>query len=219
MLLLAPLLTLFSSLQHELLHDHPFRRRIFNDMLGSVPLGVIMPYLRFRDTHLEHHRDTHLCDPYDDPESWCQMRSDWEKRGRFSKRLFNFNNTLAGRMLIGPVIGMTGFVLWDLKRIGAGQQHIAWKWLVHFATLVLLVTLLGFFVTISVWMYLVTAYLGMSLLMVRTFLEHQADEKARGRSVIIEARGLFSFLFLNNSLHAVHHAHPKVCLVPTSGTL
>ncbi len=87
MLLLAPLLTLFSSLQHELLHGHPFRRRIFNDMLGSVPFGVIVPYLRFRDTHLEHHRDTQLCDPYDDPESWYQMRSDWEKRGRFSKRL------------------------------------------------------------------------------------------------------------------------------------
>ncbi len=209
-LVLTPLLTLFSSLQHELLHGHPFRRRIFNHMLGSVPIGVIVPYLRFRDTHLEHHRDTQLCDPYDDPESWYQMRSEWERRGKFSKRLFNFNNMLAGRMLIGPFIGMTGFVLWDIKRIRAGQYHIAWKWLAHFATLVPLVTLIGFFGTISVWMYLVAAYLGMSLLMVRTFLEHQAHEKARGRSVIIESRGLFSFLFLNNSLHAVHHAHPKV---------
>lgn len=44
--------------------------------------------------------------------------------------------------------------------------------------------------------------------MVRTFLEHQAHEKVRGRSVIIEKGGLFAFLFLNNSYHAVHHAYP-----------
>jgi fatty acid desaturase len=44
--------------------------------------------------------------------------------------------------------------------------------------------------------------------MVRTFLEHQAHEKVRGRSVIIERGGFFAFLFLNNSYHAVHHAYP-----------
>ena len=32
----------------------------------------------------------------------------------------------------------------------------------------------------------------------------------RGRSVIIEDRGPLAFLFLNNNLHAVHHAHPRV---------
>ena len=32
----------------------------------------------------------------------------------------------------------------------------------------------------------------------------------RGRTVIIEDRGFFAFLFLNNNLHVVHHMHPGV---------
>ena len=47
------------------------------------------------------------------------------------------------------------------------------------------------------WAYLLSAYLGLSLLKIRTFLEHQAHEKARGRTVIIEDRGPLALLFLN----------------------
>jgi fatty acid desaturase len=61
-----------------------------------------------------------------------------------------------------------------------------------------------------VWAYLLAAYLGVSLLKIRTFLEHQAHERARGRTVIIEDRGPLALLFLNNNLHVVHHAHPRV---------
>lgn len=208
--LLAPLLTLYSSLQHEMLHGHPFRRRVFNDFLASLPLGVFIPYLRFRDTHLLHHRDTRLCDPYDDPESWYQSSSTWENRNRFSKALFNFNNTLAGRLAIGPVLGFWGFLAWDWRRIRSGERHVFWKWMAHFAAVVPMLWLIANFGSIDVPTYLIAAYGGMSLLMVRTFLEHQAHEHARGRSVIIERGGLFGFLFLNNSLHAVHHAHPRV---------
>jgi len=48
------------------------------------------------------------------------------------------------------------------------------------------------------------------VLKIRTFLEHQAHERARGRTVIIEDRGPLAFLFLNNNLHVVHHMHPKL---------
>ena len=61
-----------------------------------------------------------------------------------------------------------------------------------------------------VWAYLLAAYLGLSLLKLRTFLEHQAHARASGRSVIIEDRGPLAFLFLNNNLHVVHHMHPDV---------
>jgi len=61
-----------------------------------------------------------------------------------------------------------------------------------------------------VWAYLLAAYLGLSLLKLRTFLEHQAHARASGRSVIIEDRGPLAFLFLNNNLHVVHHMHPTV---------
>ena len=49
-----------------------------------------------------------------------------------------------------------------------------------------------------------------NILKLRTFLEHQAHERASGRSVIVEKGGVFAFLFLNNNLHVVHHMHPRV---------
>jgi fatty acid desaturase len=61
-----------------------------------------------------------------------------------------------------------------------------------------------------VWAYFIATYVAMSLLKLRTFLEHQAHTRASGRSVIIEDRGPFAWLFLNNNLHVVHHMHPKV---------
>ena len=54
------------------------------------------------------------------------------------------------------------------------------------------------------------AYLGLSLLKIRTFLEHRAHEDCHGRTVVIEDRGPLSWLFLNNNLHIVHHLHPGV---------
>ena len=59
----------FSSLQHEALHDHPFRSRHLNEALVFPALSLTVPYRRFRATHLAHHHDPHLTDPYDDPES------------------------------------------------------------------------------------------------------------------------------------------------------
>ena len=90
---LIPLMTLQSSLQHEVIHGHPFRNQSINDLLVQVPYSLIVPYYRFRDTHLSHHLDANLCDPFDDPESWYQSRKIWDQRNRFSKAIFNFNNT------------------------------------------------------------------------------------------------------------------------------
>ena len=56
----------------------------------------------------------------------------------------------------------------------------------------------------------VCAYAALSILKIRTFLEHQAHERARGRTVIIEDRGPLAWMFLNNNLHVVHHMHPKM---------
>jgi fatty acid desaturase len=56
----------FSSLQHEALHGHPFRTAWLNEALVLPGLMVTVPYGRFRDTHLAHHHDPILTDPYDD---------------------------------------------------------------------------------------------------------------------------------------------------------
>jgi len=209
-LILAPLITLFSSLTHEVTHGHPFRSGLANDLLMIIPYGLLVPHYRFKDTHLAHHKDVNLCDPYDDPESWYQARADWQQRSRISLAVFNFNNTLFGRMLIGPLIGMTGFIKCDFHHAMRGEWHIGGKWMLHITLAAILLASVAMYGALPVWSLLLAAYLGMSLLMVRTYLEHQAHEKVRGRSVIIENGGLFAFLFLNNSLHAVHHAYPAM---------
>jgi fatty acid desaturase len=67
---------------------------------------------------------------------------------------------------------------------------------------------LSVFTTLSIGSYLFAAYSGLSILKIRTFLEHRAFETVPGRIVVIEKSALFSWLFLNNNLHAVHHAYP-----------
>jgi len=47
------------------------------------------------------------------------------------------------------------------------------------------------------------------MLKLRTFLEHRAHEHTAGRTVVIEDRGFWAFMFLNNNYHLVHHMHPK----------
>jgi fatty acid desaturase len=51
-------------------------------------------------------------------------------------------------------------------------------------------------------------YPSISLTLLRSFLEHQARDKASERSVVVEAELPLSLLYLNNNLHAVHHAAP-----------
>jgi fatty acid desaturase len=58
----------FSSLTHEVLHGHPFRSQALSEALVFPGLTVFVPYLRFKDLHLQHHFDPALTDPYDDPE-------------------------------------------------------------------------------------------------------------------------------------------------------
>ena len=209
-ILLIPILTLHSSLQHECIHGHPFSRRGLNDLVIGLPLGLFIPFLRFKDVHLEHHQNASICDPYDDPESWYVSQDFWQRLPTVFKRLFEINNTLIGRMCLGPAISLVRLAIDDGRAIARGNRRVLAAWLLHGVfggSVVLLVLSLS---PLPLWAYLISCYGGFSLLMVRTYLEHQAEESVRGRSVIIEDRGFFSFLFLNNNLHAVHHAYPAV---------
>jgi fatty acid desaturase len=71
---------------------------------------------------------------------------------------------------------------------------------------------LGFVVWagVPVWQYVAAAYLGMSVLMIRTFIEHRACETTPQRTAVVEAGVLMRLLFLNNNYHAVHHNHANL---------
>ncbi|MCB2121499.1 MAG: fatty acid desaturase [Rhodobacteraceae bacterium] len=202
-------IVLHSSLQHEVLHGHPFAARSLNEALVFLPVGLAYPYGRFRDTHLAHHRDERLTDPYDDPESNFMDPAVWERLPAWRQRIMRVNNTLAGRMVLGPALGMLSFYATDFRAIRAGDWAIARDWVLHLAGLVAVLHWVGY--SGFGWTpYLLAAYAGMSILKIRTFLEHRAHELARGRTAIVERGAILPFLFLNNNLHIVHHAKPNV---------
>ena len=203
-------IALFSSLQHEVLHGHPFRNKTLNEALVFPSLTLFIPYLRFRDTHLDHHLDSDLTDPYDDPESNYLDPAVWQTLTPALKAVMMFNNTLLGRLLIGSAISQVAFMRNDWRSIRAGDRQVTLGWLWHIPSVILVLVWLAVAGQMPFWAYILAAYAGLSIVKIRTFLEHQAHARVAGRTVIIEDRGLLAFLFLNNNFHAVHHAHPKV---------
>ena len=210
LLIVAPLVTLHSSLQHEALHGHPTRSASLNEALVYPPLGLLFPYRRFKTLHLRHHNDETLTDPYDDPESFYLDAGQWQRLPAWLRKVLDFNNTFLGRFTVGPLIMLIGFVANEIRLVRAGDRKVLGAWLHHFVGIVLVLAWVAFICGVPVWLYAAIAYLGLSILNVRTFAEHQAHEAPGARSVIVEASPAFSLLFLNNNLHYVHHQHPRV---------
>ncbi|TNJ41833.1 fatty acid desaturase [Phaeobacter sp. B1627] len=209
----ALMVVLHSSLSHEVLHGHPFNRRAVNEALVFLPLNLCVPYGRFRDTHLQHHQDENLTDPYDDPESNFHDPQVWMRLPVWHRGVLRINNTLLGRMVVGPLVGQIGFMQTDWALIRQGETGVLRDWILHAvgaATVLGLVSLSA----MPIWAYGAAAYLGLAILKIRTYLEHRAHLDKHGRTAIVESRGLLGstlgFLFLNNNLHVVHHLYPGV---------
>ena len=200
----------YSSLQHEVLHGHPFGNQTLNEVLVFPALSFFVPYLRFKDTHLQHHYDPNLTDPYDDPESNYMDPAVWQRTSGPMRLLLRLNNTLLGRMVLGPAIGTWFFSGPDIAQMRAGNRRIILSWGLHALGFVPVLVWLWGFTEMPVWGWVAAAYLGYSLLKIRTYLEHRAHEAFRARTVIIEDRGPLALLFLNNNLHVVHHMHPTL---------
>ncbi len=201
-------IALFSSLQHEVLHGHPFANQRLNEALVFPALTLFVPYNRFRDLHLAHHHDPNLTDPYDDPESNFKDPSHWARMPGVLRWMYQMNNTLLGRILIGPGLSIWALGRDDLAAIRRGDAAVRQAWVLQAFGVAMVLAWLALVAAMPLWVYVLAAYFGYGLLKIRTFLEHRAHEACRGRSVIIEDRGLMAFLFLNNNLHAVHHMHP-----------
>jgi fatty acid desaturase len=199
----------YSSLQHEALHGHPFRQSGLNESLMTPALTLTVPYGRFRDTHLAHHHDPILTDPYDDPESNFLDPAVWHRLPAPVRLVLRFNNTLLGRVTLGPLISNALWLAGETRLVAQGNRAVIRDWLLNALGLVPVVAWL-WMAAMPWWAYLLSAWIGHGLLRIRTFLEHRAHETARARTVVIEDRGPLSILFLNNNYHAVHHMHPGV---------
>ncbi|WP_419728716.1 fatty acid desaturase [Lichenicola sp.] len=197
------------SLQHEVIHGHPTRLPWLNDLLGSLPISLWLPYHRYKASHLGHHRGETLTDPIDDPESHY-ITADRYARSLLPERLLlRANNTLLGRLTVGPLLGQAVFLTREARLILAGDGDAIRGWLVHLPGLALVVAWLTLVCHLSLLSYVVLfVYPGYSLALVRSFAEHRSADAADHRTAIVERTPILGLLFLNNNLHVVHHLQP-----------
>jgi fatty acid desaturase len=204
---------LYWSLVHEAIHGHPTASNWVNLALVYVPIGWIYSVGRFQDGHLEHHETGALTDPFDDTESWYLAKRDWNRLPAPSRALLSFNNTVLGRLTVGPVITLWRMVATDLGlaiRPGPKRLRVRIAWLAHVPGVVLLAWFLSHHSAVPAWQFAAAAHGGAAIILIRTFLEHQASPNEGERTVIVEDKGPLAFLFLFNNLHFVHHARPSL---------
>lgn len=207
----AWLIAWHGSLQHETIHGHPTRRLGLDWCVGFLPLALYLPYTLYRESHLRHHRDGQLTDPLADPESFYVTRTQWRGYSPLVRGILLCNQTLTGRLLIGPAL-MVGRVWWDSAGrllVGDGRE---WRiWAAHLTGVAIVLAWVVGVCGLSVGEYvLLIVYPGIALGLVRSFAEHRAADLPGHRSILVEAGPLLTLLFLGNNLHALHHAEPNL---------
>ncbi|MGL4489873.1 MAG: fatty acid desaturase [Rhizobiaceae bacterium] len=207
-IVLALTVALQSSLMHECLHGHPTKIAWLNELLVSLPIGLVWPYRRFKALHLRHHADERLTDPFEDPESYYQAFWNHENYPRWFKAVLRFNNTLGGRVLLNPLLGAIGLAVMDVRLMAKGDRAVMGAWVRQALGWMIVVPVVLYGFGMPIWIYLLgPTWLGKSIIAVRTYAEHQWHETPEGRTIIVE-RSCLSVLFLNNNLHLVHHKNP-----------
>jgi fatty acid desaturase len=200
-----------ASLQHEATHGHPTPSRRCNTAIAGPSLLLWLPYRLFEREHGRHHENNALTDPLDDPESFYVVEADWRRMNGPRRGLLLFNNTLAGRMMLGPILVVPPFLWRQAWLLGRGDSLAIKDWAIH---LIAIAPVLGWLVLVAempIWLYLMCfVYPGTALLLLRSFTEHRPRDQIAERTAVVEKAGIFSLLFLNNNLHVVHHDDPGI---------
>ncbi|AVX90655.1 fatty acid desaturase [Pseudomonas sp. VE 196-7] len=208
-LLLIPLLVLWLSVQHELLHGHPTRSVLCNKILGYAPFAVWYPYTLYRDSHLLHHRDEDLTVPGVDPESRYLTAVRWQGSSLFERSLHWLNKTVLGRFAIGAPLALLALAAEELQRLKNRERQAWLMWLTHGAFTVLMLCFVARFSVLPVWHYLLLISVpALSIAMIRSYYEHRPHAQPEQRTVLNEAGWPWRWLFLNLNFHLVHHDLP-----------
>lgn len=204
---LTVLLSFHGSLQHEIIHYHPTPSQSLNETLASPPLALYLPFVIYRDTHRQHHILENISYPHKDPESYYLQAEHWQSLPKWLQRLYTWNNTLLGRMLIGPALSVSSFLLSEVKKLKAGDEYTLQAWLAYLPWLALVLAWLLYW-QFPLGLYVLACYFSISLTSIRIFAEHQATAIPTQRTIVVESNGWLSYLFLQNNLHSVHHKYP-----------
>ena len=98
------------SMQHEVLHGHPFKNQFLNDAIGSIPITLWIPYLAFKKDHLEHHVSD-LTNPALDNESYYVSQEQWDKAGKIRRAAWTANRTILFRMFVWTIVSTITYAL------------------------------------------------------------------------------------------------------------
>ncbi len=208
--LLTVVIAWHGSLQHEVLHGHPFANRWANEVLGSIPVSLRLPFRVYRRSHLSHHECEDLTDPATDTESFFVTAATWERLPAPGRWFLVSHHTLLGRMLLGPLVENASMLGRDARAVRAGDGPLLRWWAVHLAVAAVLFWVVVGVAGVPWWAYLLGVYLGNGLSLVRSYCEHQWAEGDATRSIVVRAGLFFRLLFLNNNLHHTHHAQAGV---------
>ena len=213
------LITLHSSLQHEIVHGHPTRSERINRLLAIVPLSLWLPYDRYHHTHKAHHINPRLTDPLDDPESYYWRREDLTRLNPLSRFLHEVQQTLVGRVVVGSFWRIAMFLrdetlalLHTEKRaLIRNEQNLRRVWLEHLVWCVPVIVWLKVVCGMPLWVYFVAMVVPANgLLLIRAFAEHRWHPEVRGRIALVEDSWILGPLFLFNNLHSLHHEVPMI---------
>lgn len=190
------LTSLQTSIRHEIAHGHPTNSVKINNILGIPALNLLDPFLSFKKNHLLHHGVT-VGSPKD-PESDYIEQALFEQFHPLKRALISFNHTLIGRVVVGPL-----FWLFGKRKVKTTYTDIA----AHIAWCVVQLAFLEMIGFSALEYIMFVAYPSAGLSLIRSFIEHKIGEKDTN---VVESSWFFSFLFLNNNIHIIHHNDPKL---------
>ena len=197
------------SLQHELVHGHPFRNSKLNAALASLSLTMWVPFLSFKRDHISHHNTT-LTHPKLDTESYYSMPEQWQHSGRFLRSIYWANRTIAFRLTVWSVFSTVQYFFADAWRAIRNVDNARSAWALHIPGLIAVTYIVNNLAGMSMVEYLIGGvFASHSLNMMRSFAEHKTLGDESTRTAMIDAGRVMSLLMLNNNLHIAHHDEPS----------
>jgi len=197
------------SMQHEVLHGHPFKNQLINDAIGGIPVTLWIPYLAFKKDHHEHHLSD-LTNPALDNESYYVSQEQWDRAGRIRRAAWTANRTILFRMFVWTIVSTITYVLSVLKRAMRNEKSDRLAVALHIIGVAFVVYLVSLS-SMPLWQFaLGTLYGGRILNAIRPFPEHKYQSGVETRTAMIMAGRFMSLLMLNNNLHVAHHDEPGV---------
>lgn len=202
---------LHGSLQHEAIHMHPTRWPKLNYALVALPLSLWLPFEMYRRSHIAHHATEELTCPRRDPESMYVDSRCWQRLPAAARAVLRFNQTLLGRISVGPLIVVGRYWYQSLGDIAANRHGERGIWLRHVLVVTAMLLVLANVFEISAMAYVsLFALPGLALTLVRSFVEHQVARDGDHATTIVRSHCPLAFLFLYNNYHWWHHRYPRL---------